>query len=59
MRLGFGKRKFRDVVGNEDGVTLVEYGIAIGLAIAVGAPTLVVLAGSINARLNTAGTTMT
>jgi len=43
---------------DEEGVTLVEYGIAIGLAVAVGAPTLVALAGTINGSMTQAGGTM-
>ena len=44
---------------DEEGVTLVEYGIAIALAITVGAGALAALATTINGRLTTAGTTMT
>ncbi len=41
---------------DEEGVTLVEYGIAIILAVAVGGTGLTLLAGTINTELGAAGT---
>ena len=43
---------------DQRGVTLVEYGIAIALAIGVGSLTLAALAGEINAAVAAAGTEM-
>ena len=43
---------------DQRGVTLVEYGIAIALAIGVGSLTLGALAGEINAAVAAAGTEM-
>ncbi len=40
------------------GVTLVEYGIAIALAVLVGSVTLVALGGEIGTALNAAGSSM-
>lgn len=39
----------------DEGVTLVEYGIAIGLAVAVGTAALAALGVQINASLGVAG----
>lgn len=41
---------------DEEGVTLVEYGIAILLAVAVGGSALVTLARTINTELGVVGT---
>jgi Flp pilus assembly pilin Flp len=43
---------------DEEGVTLVEYGIAIALAVAVGTGALAALGITINGSLTTAGTAM-
>jgi len=48
------KRFFTDATG----VTLVEYGIAISLAVAVGAATLTTLADDIDTALTAAGAEM-
>ena len=44
---------------DERGVTLVEYGIAIALAVFLGAGALTALAGSIGDNMDAAGTAMT
>ncbi len=49
----------RKFVKDERGVTLVEYGIAITLAVAVGTGALLALSGNINGELNQAGGVMT
>ena len=43
---------------DERGVTLVEYGIAIALAVAVGTGALLTLGTTINGSLGTAGAAM-
>lgn len=43
---------------NDEGVTLVEYGIAIILAVTVGTGTLLLLAGDINTVMGTAVTAL-
>lgn len=43
---------------DDEGVTLVEYGIAIALAIAIGAPTMVLLASDISGAMASAGSQM-
>lgn len=43
---------------NDEGVTLVEYGVAVALAVAVGTVALVALAGNITAAMNAAGAVM-
>ncbi|WP_204115202.1 Flp family type IVb pilin [Shimia biformata] len=48
------KRLRRD----ESGVTLVEYGIALALALALGTAALTTLGGEISDSLNAAGTEM-
>lgn len=40
---------------DEDGATLVEYGIALGLAVTLGAGALAALAGDVGASMNAAG----
>ena len=47
--------KFRH---NDEGVTLVEYGVAVALAVAVGTVALIALAGNITAAMNAAGAVM-
>ena len=49
------KRLARD----ERGATLVEYGIAVVLAVIVGTGGLIALAGQVNGNLETADTAMT
>ena len=44
---------------DEEGVTLVEYGIAIVLAVTVGTGALLTLAGNVNSNLGEASTAMT
>ena len=43
---------------NDEGVTLVEYGVAVALAVAVGTVALIALAGNITAAMNAAGAVM-
>ena len=43
---------------NEDGVTLVEYGVAISLAVLVGSSVFISLNGEIRAALAAAGLAM-
>lgn len=42
----------------EEGATLVEYGIALGLAVTLGAGALVVLAGDVGGTMSAAGSAM-
>jgi len=42
----------------EDGATLVEYGIALGLAITLGAGALALLAGEVGGSMTAAGTAL-
>jgi len=42
----------------DEGVTLVEYGIAIALAVGLGTVALTTLAGEISAAMGAAGTAM-
>lgn len=48
----------RLLVRDERGVTLVEYGIALALAITLGAGAMVTLSGEIGTAMGTAGTSM-
>ncbi|WP_146585977.1 Flp family type IVb pilin [Puniceibacterium confluentis] len=43
---------------NEDGATLVEYGIALGLAVTLGAGALLTLSGDVGATMTAASTAM-
>lgn len=43
---------------DEDGATLVEYGIALGLAITLGAGALVTLAGDVGGSMTAAGSAL-
>ena len=43
---------------NDEGVTLVEYGVAVALAVAVGTGALTLLAGDITTALGLAGDAM-
>lgn len=51
-------KNLRAFCKEDDGVTLVEYGIAIALAVAVGTGALLALGGQINASLGVAGAAM-
>ena len=42
----------------DEGVTLVEYGVAVALAVAVGTGALLILGGTINTTLTAAGAAM-
>lgn len=44
---------------SESGATLVEYGIAVVLAVIVGTGGLIAMANSVNGNMNTANTAMT
>lgn len=48
-------KHFRRMIRDDRGVTLVEYGIAITVAITLGAGTLALLAGQIGASLTRVG----
>ena len=48
----------RLLVRDQRGVTLVEYGIALALAITLGAGALTALSGEIGVAMGTAGTSM-
>ena len=54
----FLSTKLRSFRRDEEGVTLVEYGIAVVLAIIVGTSTLIVLAEDIEGNLGEASTAM-
>ena len=43
---------------DEEGATLVEYGIALGLAITLGAGALATLAGNVGGSMSAAGTAL-
>ena len=43
---------------DDEGVTLVEYGVAVALAVAVGTGALLALSGNITAAMNAAGAVM-
>ena len=47
--------RFRD---DDEGVTLVEYGVAVALAITVGTVAMLALAGNISAAMDAAGALM-
>jgi pilus assembly protein Flp/PilA len=47
-------KKLRAFRKEDDGVTLVEYGIAVTLAVAVGGGALLALSGAINGKLGQA-----
>ena len=47
--------RFRD---DDEGVTLVEYGVAVALAITVGTVAMIALAGNISAAMDAAGALM-
>lgn len=43
---------------DDDGATLVEYGVALGLAVALGATAMVTLSGDVNGSMIAAGAAM-
>lgn len=49
---------FNKFINDVSGVTLVEYGIAIGLAITIGAGAFTLLSGDITAGLQSVGVLM-
>ncbi len=49
------KASFADLRSNEEGATLVEYGIALGLAITLGGGALATLAGNVGNSMGAAG----
>lgn len=51
-------KNLRAFCKDDDGVTLVEYGVAIALAVAVGTGGLLALGGQINTSLGVAGAAM-
>ncbi len=51
-------KKLRAFGKDDEGVTLVEYGVAIALAVAVGTGALLALGGQINTSLGVAGAAM-
>ncbi len=51
-------KKLRSFRHNDEGVTLVEYGVAVALAVAVGTGGLLALGGDINGALAAAGLAM-
>lgn len=51
-------KNFKRLIRCEEGVTLVEYGIAITLAVGVGVGALTGLAGAINTQMGDATTCM-
>ena len=44
---------------NDEGVTLVEYGVAVALAVFVGTTALLALGGNVSEAMGAAGTAMT
>ncbi|PKP73563.1 MAG: hypothetical protein CVT84_12935 [Alphaproteobacteria bacterium HGW-Alphaproteobacteria-6] len=53
MRISLMK-KLRSFRSNDEGVTLVEYGIALVLAVTVGTSTLLLLAGDVTGQMDAA-----
>lgn len=51
-------KNLRAFCKDDDGVTLVEYGVAVALAVAVGIGALTLLAGDITTALGLAGAAM-
>ncbi len=49
------KNKFASFRSNDDGATLVEYGIALTLAITLGTGALVALSGNVGTSMTDAG----
>ncbi|MBC7143315.1 MAG: hypothetical protein H5U18_14360 [Rhodobacteraceae bacterium] len=47
-------KKLRSFRHNDEGVTLVEYGVALVLAVTVGTGVLIAMAGDINAQMDAA-----
>jgi len=59
IELRFGlKKTFRSFRRDEEGVTLVEYGVALMLAVTVGTITLTGLAGDVRGEMDTACVTI-
>ncbi len=58
MRFTF-KNLVKRLARDERGATLVEYGVAVVLAVIVGTGGLIALAGNIDGNMDTAGTAMT
>ncbi|MCE6960724.1 hypothetical protein LAZ40_16990 [Cereibacter sphaeroides] len=54
----FLNTKWKSFSRDEEGVTLVEYGIAVVLAIVVGTGSLIALSGKINGQLTAADAAM-
>lgn len=52
------RRLIRLLIGDERGVTLVEYGVALAVAVTLGTAGLITLAGEIEQPLNAAGVMM-
>lgn len=52
------KAFLQNLINDTSGVTLVEYGIAIGLAITIGAGAFALLAGEISAGMQAVGVLM-
>ncbi len=49
---------FRNFIKSESGATLVEYGVALILAIVIGGGGLVALAGQVNTNMGDTNTTL-
>lgn len=54
----FLKKTFARLLKDEKGVTLVEYGIALTLAVALGTGALSILAGDIDAEMGQASSVL-
>ena len=52
------RKRILSLASDEEGVTLVEYGVALTLAVALGGPAILVLAGTINGSVNAAANQM-
>ncbi|WP_299565898.1 hypothetical protein [uncultured Sulfitobacter sp.] len=48
------KRTFARLCSSEEGATLVEYGIALGIAVTVGAGALLTMGGNVNSTMGDA-----
>ena len=57
MRISLMK-KLRSFRSNDEGVTLVEYGVALLVAVTLGSATLLALAGDIGGQMDRACTAM-
>ena len=56
--MNFVKKNVLRLRGDEKGVTLVEYGIALALAVTLGTAALTTLAGDVGGAMGAAGTAM-